>query len=331
MILVWLQFAVLAVVIAIAGYWLSRCGEGIARRTNLSAGWIGVILLATVTSLPELVTGVSSVAVADSPDLGVGDILGSCAFNLLLLAVIDFAYRPACMYQRASQGHILSAGIGAGLIALVGLGMVAPSPFPHAPIGVTSVLIAGAYLLGLRTLYSYERRRAAAPAEPEAAAGGMSLRTAVTGYGLAALFVMGAGLFLPVVAANLAQTMGWSHAFAGTLFLAAATSLPELAVVLAAVRLNAVDMAVASLLGSNLFNVAILAVEDAAWTKGPLLQHVGADQLATILAVLAMDAIVIAALINRPRGRLAGSVSWASLALAAVYGLNLWLIWAGGD
>lgn len=44
-----------------------------------------MILLATVTSLPELVTGVSAVTMAGAPDIAVGDALGSCVFNLAIL------------------------------------------------------------------------------------------------------------------------------------------------------------------------------------------------------------------------------------------------------
>lgn len=57
----------------------------------------------------------------------------------------------------------------------------------------------------------------------------------------------------------------------GTQFVAAATSLPELAVTIAAVRIGAVDMAVANLLGSNLFDMLVLAVDDFFYVPGPLL------------------------------------------------------------
>ncbi|HET19689.1 MAG TPA: sodium:calcium antiporter, partial [Chromatiales bacterium] len=64
----WLAFALCALVIGVAGYQLSRYGDRIADLTGLSRGWIGLILLATATSLPELFTGVSAVALADAPN-----------------------------------------------------------------------------------------------------------------------------------------------------------------------------------------------------------------------------------------------------------------------
>ena len=83
--IVWLQLAACLVVIGFAGVKLSRYGDIIAEKSGLSRGWVGLILLATVTSLPELVTGLSSVTVAKVPDIAVGDIMGSCVFNLLLV------------------------------------------------------------------------------------------------------------------------------------------------------------------------------------------------------------------------------------------------------
>lgn len=114
--LTWLEFALCAFLIGAAGPELSRSGDIIADKTGISGNWIGLILLGAVTSLPELVTGVSAVTIANTPNIAVGDIFGSCVFNLLILVAIDFMYRETPVYRRAHQGHILSAGFGVILI-----------------------------------------------------------------------------------------------------------------------------------------------------------------------------------------------------------------------
>ena len=86
--LVWIQFAACAAVICYAGAKLSYYGDIIAEKTGLGRTWIGVVLMASVTSLPELITGVSSVALADVPDIAAGDVLGSCMFNILIIALL---------------------------------------------------------------------------------------------------------------------------------------------------------------------------------------------------------------------------------------------------
>ena len=70
-VLVWVKFSICAALIGFAGPVLTRYGDIIARRTGVSRTWIGLILLATATSLPELFTGVSAVTVAAAPNIAV--------------------------------------------------------------------------------------------------------------------------------------------------------------------------------------------------------------------------------------------------------------------
>lgn len=84
MLRVWFEFTICVAVIGYAGTRLSRYGDVIAEKTGLSGSWIGLVLLATVTSLPELVTGITAVTLAQAPNIAIGDLLGSCVFNLLI-------------------------------------------------------------------------------------------------------------------------------------------------------------------------------------------------------------------------------------------------------
>ncbi|MCX7183938.1 MAG: hypothetical protein NTW90_01640 [Nitrosospira sp.] len=116
----WLQLLICLAIIGYAGYFLSRYADIIAEKTGLSASLIGLMLLATVTSLPELVTGISAVTAADAPDIAVGNVLGAAVFNLAILVILDALYRHETIYSRAAHGHILSAALGALLIAFTG-------------------------------------------------------------------------------------------------------------------------------------------------------------------------------------------------------------------
>jgi len=108
---IWCALAASLAVIAVAGVKLTRYGDIIAEKSGFSRGWVGLILLATVTSLPELATGLSAVTIAMTPDIAVGDILGSCVFNLLIIVLLDFLYRKESIYTRARQSNVLSAGL----------------------------------------------------------------------------------------------------------------------------------------------------------------------------------------------------------------------------
>lgn len=328
--LIWTELAMCGGVIAVAGTLLTRYADMIADKTGWSASWVGLVLLASVTSLPELVTGVSAVSFADAPNIAIGDVLGSLVFNLLILALIDALSRREPPYRSASQSHVLSAAWGVVLIGIVAMSLVlAQTPVAVAlgHVGLYSPLFVLGYLMAVRSVFLHERAQMPTlPRDTVDRYPGLSLRLAVTRYCVAAVFVVGASIWLPFVGVELATQMGWQKSFVGTLFVALATSLPELVVTITALRMGALDMAVANLLGSNLFDIAIIAVDDAFYTPGPILSAVSPLHASTAVAAMTMIAIVIVALRARAARRVLGIVGGASIALIAVYLFNAWVL-----
>lgn len=323
----WFQFALCAALIAVAGTRLSRYGDVIADKTGLGATWVGLLLMATVTSLPELVTGISAVALARAPDIAVGNALGACVINLAMLVVLDLLDRGGSVYTRASQGHILSAGFGVVLAGFVGINLLfAQHGWTYALgwVGVYSLFIALVYAIAMRTLFQYERRsRAAFVEEKVERYPHITLRAAGVRYAAAALVVVGAGIWLPHIGARLATAMSWEQSFVGSLFIALATTLPEMTVTVAALRLGALDLAVSNLLGSNLFNLLIVAIDDVFYRPGPLLSDVSGAHAVSAFSAVMMSGVVIVGLLYRPSGRVFKTVGWASLVLLTLYLLNV--------
>jgi cation:H+ antiporter len=330
---IWLQFLVCLLLIGFAGYHLSRYGDAIAEKSGLSRSWVGLALIATVTSLPELATGVSSVTAAGVPDIAVGDVLGSCVFNLLILVVLDFLYRRESVYTRARQGHILNAGFGVALIGFTGFNLLlyardAPPALAH--VGLYTPVLFVLYALAMRTLFRYEREQVGAFVEEEVTYPGLTLKQAVLGYLAAALVVVAAGSWLPFVGEALAEKMGWEQSFVGTLFVAAVTSTPEVVVTLSALRLGAVDMAIGNLLGSNLFNIVILAVDDVFYTAGPLFAGVSESHAASAFSAMMMSGLAVIGLMLRPKSRVLRTVNWVSIFLLAIYLTNTLFLYLHG-
>jgi cation:H+ antiporter len=333
--LLWMQLLLCLAIIGFAGYFLSRYGDIIAEKSGISASWVGLILLATATSLPELITGISAVTFAQAPNIAVGDVLGSTVFNLAILVMLDALYRRETLYSRAAQGHILSAALGALLIAFAGFSLLLDqagmSP-ALGHVGLYSPFILLVYLVAMRAVYSYERRTLSEFVE--ASAGrypDVTLRSAVKGYALAAAAVVLAGSWLPFVAKDISDTMGWGQSFVGTLLVAAVTSAPEAAVTISALRIGALDMAIANLLGSNLFDIIILAVDDVFYASGPLLAHVDASHALTAFTAVMMSVLVIVGLVFRPQGRAMLGLTWISLGLFLLYILNAWILFQHGQ
>ena len=328
---VWLEFAACVALIGLAGPELCRSGDVIAEKTGLSGSWIGLVLLASVTSLPELAIGVSSVTIADAPDIAIGDAFGSTVLNLLMLVVLDFLQRGDSVYRRVRLGHVVSAGFGVILIGFAGMNLLLHGRglgLAIGHVGSYTPIILLLYALAMRTVFTYEREHREEFAEEMAERyPRTTLRAAVLRYAAGGLVIVGAGTWLPFIAGRLADVMGWRTSFVGTLFVAGATSLPELVVTVSALRIGALDMAIANLLGSNLFDMAIVAIDDLLYADGPILARVSPVHGVTAMSAVVMTGIVIVGLLYRPRTRVFRTVGWVSLGLFVMYLLNSYMLY----
>lgn len=312
--------------IVYSGTKLSKYGDIIAEKSGLGRSWIGLVLMASVTSLPELVTGVSSVTYAGVPDIAVGDVLGSCVFNLLILALLDMLYRPAPIWTKAHQGHVLAAGFGILLLGIAALGIfLGTDASPLGWTGFYSVLFLLIYVIAMKLIYSYEKRQLAAfvkEVAEELRYKEVRTKDAIVCYVINAAVVITAAVFLPGIGKGLATATGLGQTFVGNILIALSTSLPEVVVSVAAVKMASIDLAIGNLFGSNIFNIFILAIDDFCYTKGPLLAFANPNQMASALSAIAMTAIAIIGLTYRAEKK-ALFIAWDSLGVIAVYIVNI--------
>jgi cation:H+ antiporter len=325
----WLEFAVCTAIILVSGTYLSKYGDVIAEKTGLGRTWVGVALMASVTSLPELVTGISSVAIFELPDIAAGDVLGSCMFNILILALLDSIGGTAPISTKAHQGQVLTAAFGILMLALVNIGIFAGGAIPSVGwVGLYSFVFAAIYVLAMRAVFFYEKKRIAELVEAvaeETRYERISKARAFRLYGLNALLIIGAATYLPHIGEALAETTGLGQTFVGNIVIALSTSLPEVVVSVAALRMGAVDMAFGNIFGSNLFNIVILAIDDMLYTKGPILSYISKTHLVSSNAAIAMTAVAAIALTYRV-SRKTLFVAWDALGIVAVYIVALLLL-----
>jgi cation:H+ antiporter len=325
--MIWLQFAGTALVIVLAGVPLARYGDVLGEKSGLGRSWIGVVLLAATTSLPELFTGFGATALASLPDIALGDVLGSCMFNLLILSMMD-AVQPEPLSARAHQGHAISIGFGLLLTGIAGVGLIVDERVLSIGwVGVYTPVLIALYFVAMRVIFSHEQHRRAREAQEvadELQYGETTLRSAMIHYAAAAVIVIAAALWLPHLGAELARRTGLGEAFVGSLFVALTTSLPEIVVSLAAVRLGAVDLGIANVLGSNLFNLLILGLDDIFYRGGPLLADGAASHNVTVVAIVMMNALFLIGLTYKVMKK-RFVVTWDTGAIAAVYVLAVGL------
>ncbi len=298
--LVWGLFLLSATVVVLAGTKLSQYGDRIAELTGLGRLWIGVLLMAAATSLPEIFTTMSA-SLMHAPDLAAGDLFGAGMSNMLTLGLIDLLPRGKRVWQQAAFEHTLVASLAMLLTGLAAVFVLLRADVEHAGVGVGSLVLLLIYVLGMRIVFRQEdvRRRqreqhvlvdAAALAADGPVSRRAALRRAWAGFAVAALAVLVSAPFLAGAAQAIAMRTGVSATFIGTSLVAITTSMPELVTALAAVRLGAFDLAVGNLFGSNAFNMAAFFFADVAFADGPLLSAVApAHALTALWSILLMN------------------------------------------
>ena len=327
--LVWVKFILCILIILFSGRAIARYGDIIARKTGLGGIWVGVVLLALVTSLPEVFTGISAVTLIDAPDLTIGNLFGANAWNLLKLAVLDIMYHNGSLLGAVVRGHRLTGWLSMVLVLVAAVSILISSRYPALGlgwIGWYSPIIILLYLVFMWKLFRSEQRQPSSQAteqrvEPEYAeipSGKVYLY-----FTIAAAFIIGAGTWLAIIGGEIAAVTGWGESFVGSLLLGFTTSLPEIVVSYSAMRIGAIDLAVANLIGSNLFNMTVIPIDDLFYLQGPVLASVSESHLITALVVILMTGIFMAGLHFRPRRLF--RLSWCNLALIALFLLGAYL------
>lgn len=331
----WAVFLLSAAVIVYAGTKLSHYGDQIATLTGLGGLWIGVVLMAGATSLPEIFTDVSA-ALMDAPDLAAGDLFGSNMANMLILGIIDLMHRQKRVWQQAAFEHTLSAGLAIFLTALAAFFVLLGLDVKHGGVGLGSMLLLLFYIFGMRLVFQQEsmKRR---QREFELVAEGQSgaetkqpdkrdgLRLASIGFAAAALALLVAAPFLAASANKIAEQSGITATFIGTSLVGIATSLPELVTAFAAVRLGAFDLAVGNLFGSNAFNMAAFFFVDVAYQGGPLFNSISDAHGMTALWSILLMSTALMGIIYRVEKRYM-LIEPDSFVIILGYCLGLWLL-----
>ena len=329
--LLWIQLAAAAAIILVAAHFMVPAADVIAQRTGLGRTFVGVVMLATATSLPELGTGVSSILIVGEADLAAGDAFGSNLFNLLIIGLLDLYWRRGHVLGHVSPTAALIGVLGILVISIAVGAMVVHNLTPVTGawyVSPMSVLLIGAFAAAMYVIYRAEvvndtseqpnNQPDELPAIPNYE--GESLTKAFIIYLLTAAVVVAAAIWLAIAGDHLSDAMGWEKSFMGTQFLALSTSLPELAASFAALRLGAPELAITNVLGSNLFNMGfVLVLDDLALTSGVLWLDVSTVHVLTGVIAVVMTAIVVMAILNGKRGPKRFPITFAGGAMIALY------------
>lgn len=290
-----LIYFVLAVGVVFVTSKISDCVDNLDKLTNLGAAFIGGIFLAAVTSLPELITSISSAAIG-SPDLIFGNILGSNFFNMLILAAVDIVFVKLMFMNKVKSMKktnfftiIMYLIITIPLLISWLVKLISGNEFNlfnFTPIGISfvSIIIIVVYGISIKALAndSVGAEDDSENDEKEETINTTVSKEVIKFIAWSVLLVTLSSI-LTMSVDSLSASLNLGDSFAGALFLAIATSLPELTAVVRLVQLRNYDAAVGNVIGSNVFNFTIISVVDVIFFNLPVFNNVVSDKTIIVL------------------------------------------------
>ncbi len=301
----------------------------IAVRTGLGGMFVGVLLLAGATSLPEVLTTISALS-QGVPNLAAGNLLGSNLFNMFLLALLDLMHRKDRILRKAALKHALTGSLAVFIIGLAVFFIMADIPLQIGWVGADSIMIILVYFFSMRLIQSNQLHGTSRPSEKmDIPAGTPALWKGLAGFGLAALGLVIVTPWMVRSSAEIAEITGLGTTFVGTTLVAVVTSLPELVTTMAAVKLGADDMAIGNLFGSNLFNMFALGLTDFFYLQGRFLGIIDPAFLLVGMLGLLMTCLGLIGNLARLERRVL-FVELDALALLIMYFGGLWQLYSRG-
>lgn len=329
-------FGILAIIICFAGARLSYLIDSIAERTRMAKAMAGLLLLATATELPEIVTTMTAAAQGNAT-LALNNMFGGIAMQTAILAIADiFAFGYALTAVCKTPSQILQ-----GMALIIGLGILLFLSFTGdvalgASIGVASLALAGLYICCIVFIHLYADSRSWSPVDvpniPETAAqnafhrkyDSIPLRRLIAATLAVCGIILVCGVSLTYVSETLAEQTGLGSGFVGVALLAAATSLPELSTSITAVRIGAPGMAIANILGSNMIMIFLLLPADIVYTEGLLLNEIDASAALALVCGMVITAVYCFGLVTRPHKTLFKRMGYDSVAVLLLYLASLY-------
>ena len=269
--MVWLEFLAAAALITFASMQLSKYGDVISLRTNLGGLFAGTLLLATATSLPELLTTISAVR-SGVPDLAAGNLFGSNMFNIMLLAILDLAHNNRHISRKNAEKHALSGSLTVMMISLALFFIIANLSsqirLGNFVVGVDGLVMIIAYFLVMSLLRKQSRQSVMKVKAEDIPEDVPSLRTALIWFAAAVVGLVIVTPWMVDASTRIAEITGLGATFIGSTLVAVVTSLPEMVTTISAARIGADDMAIGNLFGSNMFNMFSIGIADLFLLKG---------------------------------------------------------------
>jgi len=323
--MIWIQFIFSGAVIVVSAMQLAKFADAIALRTGLGRLFIGALLLASATSLPEILTGISSFN-QGVHNLTAGNLLGSNSFNITLLAAADLAARDQRILRQVAMRHALTGSMAIVMIALVVFFIEANIDVMVGPLGLDSIFLIVTYVLMILLLH--KSTPASDQASPENVDSSVpSLRKSILGFVVATGLIAAVSPLLVSSSSAIADVTGLGTSFVGLSLVAIVTSLPELVTTVSLVRIGAPDMAIGNLFGSTMFNMFVVGFLDLFFSPGRFLGAIDPSFVLVGLLGLIITGIAVIGNVAKIEKRIFGLFEIDATLIIIIYLVGMWLFY----
>lgn len=256
-----LYFALAAIVVFLS-IKLSNYVDLLDKKTKLSGALLGGILLAAVTSLPELFTSLTGTIGLGNNQLVLGNIMGSDFFDIIIFGVVYLLF-----FKKFTEGKVGKQHYYSIVFTLIMVAVVTVAAFIFDKQGwlldkfnPMSILIILIYVI-----YVWKTPKTEEKEEKEPDTTKLTVKQIWILFIICSILLIAASIFVTLVTGKVIsedEGFGFGSTFGGSLFLGVATSLPEVTATIALCKKKNFDAAYGDIFGSCVFNLIILAIAD---------------------------------------------------------------------
>ena len=275
-----LIYLVLASLVIFLSIKLSKYVDLLDKKTKIAGALLGGILLAGVTSLPELFTSLTGTLIVGKNDLVLGNIMGSDFFDIMIFGVVYFLFFKKFTEGKVGKQHYMSCLFTALMLVAV---TIAAFVFDRNGwllgwFNPMSLIIIAIYVVSLILTPKTEEKEDNKEVDSH-----LTVKQIWIRFTLASIILIAASITVTIVTDKVVVGFGIGETFGGSLFLGVATSLPEVTATLALCKKKNFDAAYGDIIGSCTFNVIILGIADAvSFRAGPLF-HITSDSFMLLI------------------------------------------------
>lgn len=275
-----LIYAVLAFLVVFLSIKLSNYVDLLDKKTKVSGALLGGILLAGVTSLPELFTSLTGTLIVGDNHLVLGNIMGSDFFDIMIFGVVYFLFFKKFTQGKVGKQHYLTCLFTALMLITVTIAAFVfnKNGWLLGWFNPMSLLVIAIYVLSVILTPKTEEKE-----EQEEVDSKLTVKQIWILLAIFSVILIGASISVTLVTEQIVEGFHIDGTFGGSLFLGVATSLPEVTATISLCKKKNFDAAYGDILGSCVFNIIILAIADALSFKAGPLYTISSESLMLII------------------------------------------------